>query len=109
MSFEPGWEALDRLPPRSRRTEAERKEATLIRDSILGETQRFARSNRREIYDRLTDGCARRVRVDDLVYRAADLWPGLVPTREEVARRPRGCRPTRTAARFCRAFSSPSS
>ncbi|HEX9725840.1 MAG TPA: enoyl-CoA hydratase/isomerase family protein, partial [Vicinamibacteria bacterium] len=86
MTLDSGWDCLDRLPLRSKRTEAERAEASRVRDSLLAETGRLARSNRREIYDRLTDGRTRPVRVDDLVYRAAELWPGLVPTREEVAR-----------------------
>jgi thioesterase DpgC len=64
----------------------ERKEALGIRESILAESQRFARSSRREIYDRLTKGMTEVVRVDDLVYRAAEIWPGLAPSREEVAR-----------------------
>lgn len=86
MTLDSGWDRLDRLPLRSKRTEAERAEASRARDSVLAETGRLARSNRREIYDRLTDVRTRPVRVEDLVYRAAELWPGLVPTREEVAR-----------------------
>ena len=86
MTLDSGWDRLDRLPLRSKRTEAERAEASRVRDSLLAETGRLARSNRREIYDRLTDVRTRPVRVEDLVYRAAELWPGLVPTREEVAR-----------------------
>ena len=85
MTLDSGWDRLDRLPLRSKRTEAERAEASRARDSVLAETGRLARSNRREIYDRLTDVRTRPVRVEDLVYRAAELWPGLVPTREEVA------------------------
>jgi thioesterase DpgC len=81
-----GWDTLDRLPPRSKRTEAEREEGIRIRAPLLEETTRFARSHRREIYDRITDAGRKQVRVDDLVYRASELFPGLVPTREEVAR-----------------------
>jgi len=86
VTLDSGWDRLDRLPLRSKRTEAQRAEASRVRDSLLAETGRLARSNRREIYDRLTDGRTRGIRVDDLLYRAAELWPGLVPTREEVAR-----------------------
>jgi thioesterase DpgC len=81
-----GWETLQQLPARSKRSGAEREQAARIRGALLEETSRFARSNRREIYDRLTNGKTVAVRVDDLVYRAAELFPGLVPTREEVAR-----------------------
>ncbi len=36
------------------------------------------------LYDELTDRCTRPVRLDDLVYDAAERVPGLVPTRAEV-------------------------
>jgi thioesterase DpgC len=39
----------------------------------------------RALYAELTDGLTRPVRADDLVYGAAELAPGLVPTREQVA------------------------
>jgi thioesterase DpgC len=38
-----------------------------------------------ELYDELTDACSRPVRLDDLLYLAAERVPGLVPTRAEVA------------------------
>jgi len=37
-----------------------------------------------ELYDELTDRCAKPLRLDDLLYAAADRVPGLVPTRAEV-------------------------
>jgi thioesterase DpgC len=37
------------------------------------------------VYDRLTNGLTRFVRVEDLVLRAAEAYPGLVPTREALA------------------------
>ena len=37
-----------------------------------------------ELYDELTDRCTRPVRLDDLVYGAAERVPGLVPTRTEI-------------------------
>jgi thioesterase DpgC len=85
-AFSLGWEILDRLPPRSKRSEPEKAEAVRVRDAMAALCSRLTRANRREIYDRLTAGMTRLVRVDDLVWRAAELWPGLVPTREEVAR-----------------------
>jgi thioesterase DpgC len=36
------------------------------------------------LYDELTDDCTRPVRLDDLLYEAAERVPGLVPTRAEV-------------------------
>jgi thioesterase DpgC len=37
-----------------------------------------------ELYDELTDNCSKAVRLDDLLYEAAERVPGLVPTRAEV-------------------------
>jgi thioesterase DpgC len=37
-----------------------------------------------QLYDELTDNCARPVRLEDLVYEAAERVPGLVPTRAEI-------------------------
>ena len=36
------------------------------------------------IYDELTDGLRRDLRVSDLVYAAAERYPGLVPTRDDI-------------------------
>jgi thioesterase DpgC len=38
-----------------------------------------------EVYHELTGGLSEAVRVEELVFRAADRYPGLVPTREEIA------------------------
>ncbi|MFZ0974508.1 MAG: enoyl-CoA hydratase/isomerase family protein [Solirubrobacteraceae bacterium] len=37
-----------------------------------------------QLYDELTDNCTRPVRLEDLVYEAAERVPGLVPTRAEI-------------------------
>ena len=37
-----------------------------------------------QLYDELTDDCTRPVRLEDLVYEAAERVPGLVPTRAEI-------------------------
>src|ERR1700749_4340186 len=36
-----------------------------------------------QLYDELTDNCTRPIRLDDLLYEAAERVPGLVPTRAE--------------------------
>jgi (3,5-dihydroxyphenyl)acetyl-CoA 1,2-dioxygenase len=43
-----------------------------------------ARLSVEELYDELTDNCTKPVRLDDLLYEAAERVPGLVPTRAEV-------------------------
>jgi (3,5-dihydroxyphenyl)acetyl-CoA 1,2-dioxygenase len=45
----------------------------------------FLRQHAARVYDELTDGCREAVRVEELVLRAAVHYPGLVPTREEMA------------------------
>ncbi|MBL0899723.1 MAG: enoyl-CoA hydratase/isomerase family protein [Reyranella sp.] len=45
----------------------------------------FLRTHARTLYDRLTDGRRKFVRIERLVYDAADLVPGLAPTRAQVA------------------------
>jgi thioesterase DpgC len=85
-AFAVGWEILDRFPPRSKRSGPEKEAAVRVRDAMAALCSRLTRANRREIYDRLTARMTKRVRVDDLLWRAAELWPGLVPAREEVAR-----------------------
>lgn len=45
----------------------------------------FLRGNVDEVYAELTNGLREAVRVEELVFRAAERFPGLVPTREEIA------------------------
>ncbi|HEY7200908.1 MAG TPA: enoyl-CoA hydratase/isomerase family protein [Candidatus Dormibacteraeota bacterium] len=45
----------------------------------------FLRDHAGELYAELTDGFREPVRVEELVYRAAERVPGLVPAREEIA------------------------
>ncbi|MDP1962256.1 MAG: enoyl-CoA hydratase/isomerase family protein [Reyranella sp.] len=45
----------------------------------------FLRTHARTLYDRLTDGRRKFVRIEHLVYDAADMVPGLAPTRAQVA------------------------
>jgi thioesterase DpgC len=46
---------------------------------------RFLRENVEAVYHNLTDGLTRFVRVEDLVRDAAEAYPGLVPTRQQLA------------------------
>jgi (3,5-dihydroxyphenyl)acetyl-CoA 1,2-dioxygenase len=46
--------------------------------------ERFLREHADELYAELTDDLATPLRLDELVYRAAERFPGLVPTRAEV-------------------------
>lgn len=84
LTWAAGWEILERLPLRSKRNEGERRAALAVGMAMDELCHRLVRAERRSIYDRLTAGMTKRVRVDELLWRAAELWPGLVPTREEV-------------------------
>jgi (3,5-dihydroxyphenyl)acetyl-CoA 1,2-dioxygenase len=46
--------------------------------------ERFLREHAQEVYAALTDDYATPLRLDELVYRAAERFPGLVPTRADV-------------------------
>ena len=46
---------------------------------------RFLRENTETLYDALTNGRTRFIRLEDLVHRAAEAYPGLVPTRAQLA------------------------
>lgn len=45
----------------------------------------FLRRKAEVVYSEVTDGLREAVRVEELVFRAADRFPGLVPTRDEIA------------------------
>ena len=77
--------ALARLPARPRRSGAEAVAAAHLLEHGRALRDRFLRTHARSLYDRLTDGMARFLRVDALAYAAAALVPGLAPTREQVA------------------------
>src|SRR5919198_335462 len=52
--------------------------------SATAEKEDYLRAHAEEIYDELTDGLTKFVRLDELVYEAAERYPGLVPTRAEM-------------------------
>ena len=76
---------LQRLPPKPRRNEAEQAAAEALLTVARGSRESFLAAHVDEVYDLLTERCSKFRRLDDLVYDAAKLHPGLVPTREEVA------------------------
>ncbi len=79
-----GWGLVDELPLRSRRSEAEKRAGERIVRRMADLNARFARSHCVSLYRKLTDDFTRSLRVDELVWRAAELWPGLAPTRAQL-------------------------
>jgi len=76
---------LRRLPPKPRRDEAEQAAAEALLTAARSSHESFLAAHVDEVYDRLTERRSKFRRLDDLVYDAAKLHPGLVPSREEVA------------------------
>ena len=87
--FSEFWKAgaalLARLPARPMRDAAETQAAERIQREAREARSRFLAAHVESVYDRLTQSCSRFVRVEQLVYDAASLVPGLVPTRAQVA------------------------
>jgi thioesterase DpgC len=80
-----GESRLAELPESARRSEGERDEAAAIGDALCSARERFLRTHAEAVYAALTNDFATPLRIDELVYRAAERYPGLVPTRERVA------------------------
>src|SRR5215471_1236412 len=80
-----GEELLGRLPPRPKRDDAEAEAARELKAALDAERVRFLRAHAEDVYAALTDDLQLAVRDEELVYLAAERFPGLVPTREQVA------------------------
>jgi thioesterase DpgC len=80
-----GEELLGRLPGRRGRNEAEAEAAAFLKAALDAARARFLRSHAEHLYTELTDDLRRAVRDEELVYTAAERFPGLVPTRAQVA------------------------
>ena len=83
------WESsaalLARLPARPARNAEQVQAAEQIKQAARDARVRFLSAHVEAVYDRLTQNCSRFIRVEQLVYDAASLVPGLVPTRAQVA------------------------
>ena len=80
-----GEELLGRLPARPDRNGAEARAAAALGAALDDERSQFLRDHVEAVYDTLTDGMRRAVRDEELVYAAAERFPGVVPTRAAVA------------------------
>lgn len=82
----PRVEALGRLPPRHLRAPGEQAAATAILDGGRRAREHFLARHAAQVHDRVTEGGRRLLRLTELAYEASERFPGLVPTRAEVAR-----------------------
>ena len=71
---------LARLPAKPKRDAAAHDAAEALKQAARDARFAFLRRHARTLYDRLTDGRRKFVRIERLVYDAAELVPGLVPT-----------------------------
>jgi thioesterase DpgC len=82
--FAAGQALLDRLPARPDRSEVEQVAAEALHQRLRATRIAFLRRHAAEMYSALTDRQRHFVRIEDLVFRAAQLVPGLVPTRAQI-------------------------
>jgi (3,5-dihydroxyphenyl)acetyl-CoA 1,2-dioxygenase len=75
---------LHTLPPKPRRNKAEQVAADALSSVARASRESFLAAHVEQVYARLTEHGSIFRRLDDLSYAAANLVPGLVPTREEV-------------------------
>jgi thioesterase DpgC len=80
-----GEELLGRLPARPDRNEAEAEAAAVLTATLDTWRSQFLREHVEAVYATLTDGLRRAVRDEELVYAAAERFPGLVPSSAAVA------------------------
>jgi enoyl-CoA hydratase/carnithine racemase len=75
---------LRRLPPRPRRDAREQAAAAALLGGMREARTRFLRAHGEAIYANLTHGYREFIRAEELVYGAAERYPGLTPTRAAV-------------------------
>jgi thioesterase DpgC len=76
---------LARLPAKPARNAEQAQAAEQVKQAARDARAHFLSAHVEAVYDRLTQNCSRFVRVEQLVYDAASLVPGLAPTRSQVA------------------------
>ena len=76
---------LARLPAKPKRDAVAHDSAEVLKQSAREARFAFLRVHARALYGKLTDGRRKFVRIERLVYDAAETVPGLAPTRAEVA------------------------
>ncbi len=76
---------LARLPAKVRRSEAEAAAAASILARARASRERFLIAHAATVYDALTQNQSRFLRLEELAFAAAELAPGLTPTRQQMA------------------------
>ncbi len=81
-----GAALLDRLPAKALRDDSDHATASAILEAGRTARKAFLQAHAEGVYARLTEGRTLFRRIEELTYAAADLVPGLVPNRAEVAK-----------------------
>ena len=76
---------IKRLPPKTKRNHSEADAAKSLFAAARDKRERFLATHCAALYDGLTQQRSRFVRLEDLVFAAADAVPGLTPTTAQVA------------------------
>ncbi len=82
--FASGQQLIDRLPARPSRSTSEQAAAEALHAELRATRIAFLRRYAAALYAQLTNGRRKFVRIEELVFRAADVVPGLVPTRQQI-------------------------
>jgi thioesterase DpgC len=80
-----GEQLLARLPPRADSSDGEQRAAVAIADAQNDARERFLRAHAEELYGVLTEDFTRPLRDEQLLFEAAERFPGLTPDREAMA------------------------
>jgi enoyl-CoA hydratase/carnithine racemase len=78
-------ELLGGLPAKPVRNDEQAHAAETIREKARAARQRFLERHVASVYEKLTQNYSRFLRVENLVQAAADAFPGLVPTADQIA------------------------
>lgn len=79
-----GQKQLIWLPPPSKRSEQYRQVAYKYRDILAEVRSQFVAIHGEKLYASLTNDLTELVRVEELIYRMADRYPGLAPTKADI-------------------------
>ncbi|MBE0623060.1 MAG: enoyl-CoA hydratase/isomerase family protein [Burkholderiales bacterium] len=80
-----GRDLLERLPAKSKRNANEKTAGHALVHLLADAVWRFFRAYRIPIYDALTAGRTRALRLEELAWAGADLLPGILPSQAELA------------------------
>jgi thioesterase DpgC len=80
-----GQDLIGKLPEPGHRSADEQAAKEAIAGILHGARDRFLRAYAAGLYDAITDGCTKPVRLEQLLREAAEIVPGLVPTESEMA------------------------